>query len=235
MVHSAAERRPDVVEKDEAATEILNVTSTANISRLVREHGGSLLHISTDYVFDGTKPPYKPSDEPNPLNKYGKSKLAAEQSVTRNFPSAIILRVPILYGDVESLDESAVTVLFKSVRDVSKEAKMSDYEVRYPTDVADVAFVCRQLAERRMSDSSIKGVFHWSGPDCMTKYQMAVAMATTFGMSSGHLVPDKEPSKSAPRPYNSHLDSSDLQEMGIGRKTPFRDGIVRVLKDFVPK
>lgn len=235
VIHSAAERRPDVVEKDEAATEILNVTATGNIARIVKEQGGSLLHISSDYVFDGTKPPYKPSDEPNPLNKYGKSKLAAERVVVENFPSALILRLPVLYGKVESLDESSVTVLFKAVQNSSKQAMMSDYELRYPTDVADVAFVCRQLAERRVTDPSIKGVFHWSGADSMTKYQMAMAMAELFKLSSSHLVADKEPSKGAPRPYNSQLDSSDLEQMGIGRKTAFTEGIVRALKNFVSK
>ena len=235
VVHSAAERRPDVVEKDEAATEILNVAASGTIARLVKERGGGLLHISSDYVFDGTKPPYKPNDEPNPLNKYGKSKLAAEQAVVQNYPSALILRLPVLYGSVESLDESSVTVLLKVVQNSSKQSKMSDYELRYPTDVADVAFVCRQLAERRLTDPSIKGVFHWSGPDCMTKYQMATAMAELFCLSSDHLVADKEPLKGAPRPYNSHLDSSDLEQMGIGRKTSFRDGIVKALKDFVSK
>jgi S-adenosylmethionine synthetase len=128
-----------MVEKDEAATEILNVTASASIARLVNDQGGALLHISSDYVFDGTKPPYKPNDEPNLLNEYGKSKLAAEQAVVQNYPSALILRLPVLYGNVESLDESSVTVLLKAVRDSSKQSKMSDYELRYPTDVADVA------------------------------------------------------------------------------------------------
>lgn len=233
VVHSAAERRPDVFEKNEAVMEILNVETSGNIARLVKERGGTLLYISSAYVFDGTKPPYKPSDEPNPLNKYGRSKLAGERAVVENFPSALILRIPALYGHVESLDECSVTALYKAVRNRSKQAIVSDYELRCPTDSSDVAFVCCQLAERRLSDPSIKGVFHWSGPDCMTNYQMATSMAELFNVPSDHLVADKEPAKGAPRPYNSQLDSSALEQMGIGRKTLFRDGIVRALKDLV--
>ena len=66
-----------------------------------------MVYISTDYVFDGTSPPYKPLDEPNPLNEYGKSKLEGEQVMHHS--EGAILRVPILYGDVEYLKESAVT------------------------------------------------------------------------------------------------------------------------------
>ncbi|XP_062500807.1 methionine adenosyltransferase 2 subunit beta-like [Corticium candelabrum] len=110
---------------------------------------------------------------------------------------------------------------------------MADYELRCPTDVSDVALVCRQLAERRMGDSSVKGIFHRSGPDCMTKYQMAMAMADVFGLSCGHVVADREPSVDARRPFNSRLDTTELEQMGIGKKTGFREGIARAVKEFL--
>ena len=233
VVHSAAERHVDVIEKEfDSARELLNVTVPGHIAQLMKKQGGGLLLISTGYVFDGTKPPYKPSDRPNPLNKYGRTKLAAERVVVDNYSSSLILRVPALYGKVEFLSESSVTSLLKAVQNSSKQTKVSDYELRCPTDVADVALVCRQLTEKRITNPSIKGVFHWSGPDCMTNYQMATTMAKLFKLSSDHLVADKEPAKGATRPYNSQLDSSDLELMGIGRKTSFKDGIVRALEDF---
>ena len=114
LIHSAAERRPDIVENDERTCTKMNVGVTKALVEAINELNSDretpdhfMVYISTDYVFDGTSPPYKPLDEPNPLNKYGKSKLEGEQVMHHS--EGAILRVPILYGDVEYLKESAVT------------------------------------------------------------------------------------------------------------------------------
>lgn len=116
LIHSAAERRPDVVENDEETCMKMNVGVTKALASAINELNSDaevpehfMLYISTDYVFDGSSPPYKPLDETNPLNKYGKSKLAGEQVMQVYHPDGGILRVPILYGNVEYLKESAVT------------------------------------------------------------------------------------------------------------------------------
>ena len=109
VVHSAAERRPDVVGTKELETEALNIQATENIAKYTNNIGGFLLYISTDYVFDGTSPPYTVRSQPNPLNKYGKTKLEGELKTTAHCERHAILRVPILYGDIEQVGESAVT------------------------------------------------------------------------------------------------------------------------------
>ena len=109
VIHSAAERRPDVVEKKEEETKMLNVDATRTIAEASAKANAFFLYISTDYVFDGTNPPYKPTDKPNPLNKYGQSKLDGENVTLEFLPRSGVLRVPILYGPVEHIHESAVT------------------------------------------------------------------------------------------------------------------------------
>ena len=112
VIHSAAERRPDVVENGEEETKKLNVIATRTIADAAAKANAFLLYISTDYVFDGTSPPYKPTDKPNPLNKYGQSKLDGENVTLEFLPRSGVLRVPVLYGPVEHLHESAVTGIF---------------------------------------------------------------------------------------------------------------------------
>ena len=114
VVHSAAERRPDVVGTKELETEALNVEATENIAKFTDKIGGFLVYISTDYVFDGTSPPYTVDSQPNPLNKYGKTKLEGELKTAAHCARYAILRVPILYGDVQQVGESAVTGRFDS-------------------------------------------------------------------------------------------------------------------------
>jgi len=66
----------------------------------------------------------------------------------------------------------------------------------------------------------------------MTKYDMAVVMATVFGLPTDHIESDKAPSGGAPRPFNSHLDCARVKSLGFGYTTPFKDGIMDVLRPF---
>ncbi len=84
VVHSAAERSPDVVEKQEGQARKINVDASSNIASICDEIGAYMIYLSTDYVFDGKNPPYKPGDKPNPLNKYGQSKLDGEVAVQKH-------------------------------------------------------------------------------------------------------------------------------------------------------
>lgn len=234
IVHSAAERRPDVVEKQPENTRQINVDSTRYICEAAATADAWVLFISTDYVFDGTKPPYKTTDEPNPLNKYGASKLEGEKVTLQVSEDNGVLRLPILYSEVRDLDESAVTCLFPKVKDTSKTCVMLDYERRFPTNCEDIAYVVRELAEKRLQDKSIKGIFHWSGDENMTKYDMAVTMATVFGIPTSHIEADKTPATGAKRPYNTQLDCSRIEQLGIVKRTKFAEEIKKVLSPFYP-
>ncbi|XP_069051446.1 methionine adenosyltransferase 2 subunit beta isoform X2 [Lepisosteus oculatus] len=187
IVHCAAERRPDVVETQTEAATQLNVNAAATVAK--ESAGMFLIHISTDYVFDGRDPPYAENDPPNPLNLYGKTKLEGEREVLRHNPGAAVLRVPVLYGAVEKTEESAVTVLLDKVQNGAASCGVDHCQQRFPTYVNDVASVCRQLADRRLQDPSIQGIFHFSGKEQMTKYEIACAIADAFNLPSSHLIP----------------------------------------------
>jgi sorting nexin-1/2 len=101
IVHTAAERRPDVVENSPEASRVLNVEVPSHLAKWCKERGDAcplLINISTDYVFDGTTPPYKVDDAPNPLNAYGMSKWQGEKGVAENGKPgrAASMRVPVL-------------------------------------------------------------------------------------------------------------------------------------------
>lgn len=101
IIHTAAERRPDVVSKDPQRANLLNVDVPAHLAKYCNEGLESeplFINISTDYVFDGNNPPYKVNDDCNPLNDYGTSKLLGEREIEKNGRKgrATSLRVPIL-------------------------------------------------------------------------------------------------------------------------------------------
>jgi S-adenosylmethionine synthetase len=102
IIHCAAERRPDVAAQDPSKALKLNVKCTKHLAMEAKKRGIYLIYISTDYVFDGLDPPYKEDDAPNPINFYGKSKWLGEQEVLNHCDTAMILRVPVLYGPTVS-------------------------------------------------------------------------------------------------------------------------------------
>ncbi len=227
IIHCAAERKPDVSQKDPEGTIKLNVRATEQLARIAEKLGSWILYMSTDYVFDGTKPPYTPESKPNPLNFYRESKLNGEKAIWKLTNSACVLRVPILYGSVESLEECPVTVIAKNLQSNTPQ-KMDNWAIRYPTHVEDVSYVIRQIIENK-----IRGTYHWSGNEAFTKYQMAIVMAEIIGMSKDNIIPDENPPQGAPRPKDSHLNCSDLESLGIGKRTPFNEGIKKVLDTFI--
>lgn len=237
IIHSAAERRPDVSEKDPEGTRRLNVEATAAIAAWAKRNDAYLIYISSDYVFDGTRPPYTPDAPTCPINTYGQSKLDGEHAIRDAGAMAAFLRVPILYGSVESLAESSVTVLAQNMlkaRGTGKKLPMDHWAIRYPTLTDDVAVVLRQMVERQFARDDMTGIFHWSGSEPMTKYDMALVFAKLIGFDPEQLVPDMTPSGSAaPRPKDCHLDSSLLESLGMGRRTPFAVAVPRILSSFL--
>ncbi|XP_013390060.1 methionine adenosyltransferase 2 subunit beta-like [Lingula anatina] len=232
IIHSAAERRPDMVEKQEEQTKNLNVMATKNLCQAAVKNNAWLLYMSTDYVFDGKSPPYSVDAKPNPLNKYGQSKLDGEKVVLECNKDFGILRVPILYGELEFIKESAVTELFTKLTDTSKSFVVSDYEQRHPTHTRDVAKVIRQMLEKKLEGQALSGVFHWSGNEKMTKYGMICTMASVFNLPHSHIQGDNQPTAGAPRPYDAELDSSRLQSLNIGSYTLFGKGVHECLEPF---
>jgi dTDP-4-dehydrorhamnose reductase len=232
ILHTAAERHPDASQQDPEGTRRLNVEATRALGHWAARHHALLVYISTDYVFDGTNPPYRPLDKPHPVNAYGESKLAGETALLEESPGdSVILRVPILFGPCSDWGESAVTVLAKKMLAAPAGAslRMDDWATRYPTFTPDVAIVLRQIAERGIADSSFRGIYHWSGSEPFTKYGMTRVMAKTVGFDTSRLVPDPDPPAGAPRPKDAHLDTAALEALGIGRRTPFAAAVAAVL------
>ncbi len=235
IVHCAAERRIDRCEKDPQSRR-LNVDVTRLLSRLARVHGAWLLFISTDYLFDGTSPPYREGDATNPLNEYGRQKRDAGIAAREEDWGCGVLRVPLLYGPVETLDESGVSAILAQLLDQSKPVALDNWQIRCPTLVDDVADVCRQLAEAKMLHCGLSGVFHFSGPDSLTKWQMAQVIAAELGLKQSEIshVSAAEAKPDPLRPHNAQFDCTTLKLMDISKQTPFAVG-VKCLAPWVAK
>uniref|UniRef100_T1JJJ9 Translation factor GUF1 homolog, mitochondrial n=1 Tax=Strigamia maritima TaxID=126957 RepID=T1JJJ9_STRMM len=232
IIHSAAQRAPDQVDKNFEAAAELNVHATQNLARIAAIKTIPMMFISTDYVFDGNNPPFKDTDKPNPTNKYGLTKLEGEKITMDASSDNIVLRIPVLYGPVESPEESAVTCLLQNLLKKTPQ-KISDYEIRWPAHTSDIANICFQIIERKLKEPSVRGIYQWSGKEGMTKYKMIQVISQELSLNSDHIIPDKEINPGVPRPFNCQLDTSKLENLGIGHHTLFSNGIIDCLKKFI--
>ena len=207
VIHLAAERNPDVCENNHLKTVKLNVESSRRLASLCKKYNSWLLYMSTDYVFDGSNPPYEVDDKTRPLNFYGDSKLKGEEAVLSELSSACILRVPVLYGGVENLGESAVTSIAKSLLS-KEEVSVDHWAIRYPTLVDDVGRTIEMMLKVLPS-----GIFHYSASESMTKYEILKIMASELNLPFDHAKPVPGKPAGAPRPYNCQLSVSALKEI----------------------
>jgi S-adenosylmethionine synthetase len=225
VIHMAAERHPDIVHRQPEQTQFLNIGATAKLSEACQRCGAWLIFLSTDYVFDGTQPPYTVGDVPNPLSTYGKQKLEGERIVLQD-RNAAVLRVPLLFGQINYYKESSVTALYEEV--VQGLDKADHTQKRYPTCTDDVARVIKKMVEVHCRGKVLCGVFHWQSDECFTKYDMVQTIAELKGIDASAVIADMSVPRH-PRPMDSRLDCGRLvQELEIDPmhfRTPFRDAL----------
>ncbi|KAJ7598993.1 hypothetical protein C8J56DRAFT_915607 [Mycena floridula] len=218
IIHAAAERRPDVAEKNPNGAVALNAQVPAHLASLAKDLNATLIYISTDYVFDGENAPYLTSSKTNPLQLYGKTKRDGEEAVlSSDGTKAIVLRVPVLYGPTSANSESAVNILLDVVQDQSgKQYKMDHYATRYPTNVIDIGNFLVKLIDLKRT---VPPIIHLSSPEPYTKYEICLVFAQILSLPHQHIIPDAEPPTgpgATTRPRDCQLYTKETEDLGIG-------------------
>jgi len=215
VIHCAAERRPDAFKEEggAAAAVKLNQDVPGQLAQICRDNDATLVYISTDYVFDGRNPPYKPGSEANPLQEYGITKLAGEKAVLGvSGAKVVVIRVPVLYGPAPKNSDTAVNILLDVVQDQSgKTYKMDDYAQRYPTNVLDIASFLVRLSDL---DKPLPRVVHYSASECLTKYSMCEIFGKILDLPINHIIRDSSvPADAVARPRDCHLSTEETAEL----------------------
>ena len=228
----AANRFPDKCDQQPDLARKLNVEATQALAAATASRGIFLIYISTDYVFPGRpgEAPYEADAKTEPPNLYGETKRDGETvvlEVTREKRTGVVLRIPVLYGKARENAESAVNTLVDAVwkaQDKDASVKMDDWSQRYPTNTEDVARVCRDVAVKYLgaSDrSSLPRILQFSSEDRTTKYGMCQVFAEILGVPLPGMVRVTEGAKpgEVQRPYDTHLSTKALRELGISVDT----------------
>ncbi|MDF5756749.1 SDR family oxidoreductase [Spongiactinospora sp. TRM90649] len=210
VVNCVGERRPEVWAGAPARARRLNVAAARLIAQGAHDHGARLLHISSDYVFDGRNPAYRTDAPRNPVNAYGRWKRLAEDAVRSLCPEATILRLPVLYGRAEYATETNLTQIASQLS-AGCDMELDDDCVRYPTHANEAAEVCRWIAGAQLQGRYLGSVCHWSAEQGFTKYEMVVMIARRFGLPAVHVRAGQADTAGGDRPVDCRLDCGDLR------------------------
>ena len=166
-INAAAYTHVDGAEANKELAYAINATAVETLAKVCKQHGCWLIHISTDYVFDGTLDrPYTPSDTPNPLNVYGASKLAGEQAIEVVGSTHSIVRTSWLYSQYGN---SFYTKLLAQL-DAGKTLRVTADQKGCPTRAEDLAaHLLTGIASQQLS----KGISHFCGNEIMTWLDLA--------------------------------------------------------------
>ncbi|THD73084.1 MAG: dTDP-4-dehydrorhamnose reductase [Bradyrhizobium sp.] len=229
LINAAGYTAVDKAESDRDAAYALNQFAPRLLAEISAAHRVPFIHLSTDYVFDGTKPtPYKPADPIGPLNIYGASKAAGESAVLSANPAAVILRTAWVYSDIGSNFVKRMLEL-GAERD---ELRIVDDQLGNPTFADDIADACLRIASHeKLRTGAAGGIYHFAGRGEVTWFGFAGAIFDGARLRGRRtpaalvaITTDQYPTP-ARRPANSRLDCT-LTEATFGIATqPWEAGL----------
>ncbi|HRP55057.1 SDR family oxidoreductase [Agriterribacter sp.] len=178
IIHAAAMAQPDACELSKEACYDTNVNATRYFTDAAEAVNAKMIYISTDFIFSGNDGPYRETDDPMPVNYYGETKLAGEQIVRQSRINWAIARTVLVYGNILSGTRSNIVTWVKENLEKGNPIKVVSDQIRTPTYVEDLARGIQLIIEKNAT-----GVYHISGREILTPYEMAVQVADYFGLS----------------------------------------------------
>ena len=209
VFNTAAITNVDLCEQEKDLCDKTNVKAVKYLADLCLEINAHLIHISTDFIFDGNDGPYSEDDIPFPLSYYGQSKLDSENILKSHKCKWTILRTIVLFGVAKNLTKSNIVLWAKEQLENSKVINIIDDEFRAPTLADDLAYACIYAAKNK-----VFGVYHTSGKDIMSIYDMVISIANYFKLDKNlvNRISSKELNQVANRPKKTGFVLEKAQE-----------------------
>lgn len=182
IINTAAMTNVDVCEVQQEKCDDLNVNAVKYLSEISTKINAHLIHISTDFIFDGENGPYSENDIPNPLSYYGLSKLKSETLLLESECRWTVLRTIIVFGVAEHLSKENIVLWAKKALEKGDSLNIIDDQFRSPTLAEDLADACILSFKKKKF-----GVYNASGKDIMSIYSMVERIAKYYNYSTNQL------------------------------------------------
>lgn len=222
VIHAAAMTQVDQCETERERCWQANVTGVANIIDACTQTASHLVHVSTDFIFDGTHGPLDETAIPNPVNFYGESKLAGEKLIQESSIGWAILRTVLVYGVTPDMSRSNIVLWVKKSLEDGKRINVVNDQWRTPTLAEDLAMGCYLAASQKA-----KGIYHISGSEMMTPYDIAIATANFFNLDASLITSANSSTFTQPAkrpPKTGFIVTKAQRELGY-KPHSFKDGL----------
>ncbi len=229
VINTASVTNVDRCETEKELAWQVNVKGVENLARACQKTGSKIVHISTDYVFDGKNGPYSEEDPTNPLSWYGKTKLEGEQITLNCSKENIVVRTMVLYGWQPMVRPNFVTWVIKSLQ-AGKFIRVVTDQWGNPTYADDLAGALLKLCA-----SGATGLYHFAGGEFLSRWQMAIEIARKFDLNTELITPiiTSELNQPAPRPLRSGLKTKKIGRLLGVRPLSFREGLNHLAEQMV--
>jgi dTDP-4-dehydrorhamnose reductase len=204
VVHAAAMADPDACERDPDRATAVNARASETIARLCRRRGLPLVVVSTDLVFDGSRPNWREDDPPAPLMVYGRTKLEGERAALAEHAGAAVARVALVCGRGHGPHGTSSEAVAWGLRS-GRRLRLYTDQFRTPVDAQSAA-----VALARLIETGARGVFHLGGAERVSRHELGTRTARLLGLEAQGIeaVTSVEHPAGAPRPADVSLDSS---------------------------
>lgn len=183
IIHTAAMTNVDACEEQPEACDLVNRQAVYMLAKASQVNGAHFQLLSTDFVFDGEAGPYKETDQPHPLSVYARSKYEAERLLQEvNGLNYSVVRTIIVYGQGEQLSRSNLILWAKEALQEGKPLNIVDDQFRAPTWADDLAWACVRICELDQT-----GIFHISGPETLSIYDIVLRVAAYYKLPTEHI------------------------------------------------
>lgn len=201
IINSAAYTDVDACETHKTQAWATNVGGVKNLARACKKHGAKVVHLSTDYIFDGQNGPYSEDDSPHPVSFYGETKLESEKVIQESGIDFIIVRTNVLYGLGKNVKKNFLLWLLEKLS-AGEKLKIVDDQFNNPTLADNLSECILEMVERNLS-----GIFHIGGAEYLSRYDFALKVAEEFGFEKAEITPIKTESleQKAKRPSKGGL------------------------------
>ena len=224
IINTAAMTQVDDCEVDKQACDLLNVSVVEWLAEISDNINAHLIHLSTDFIFDGMKGNYKETDEPNPLSYYGLSKLKSEEVLINSKIDYTILRTILVFGKVYDMSRSNIVLWVKSMLEKGKEITIVDDQYRSPTFVEDLALTCKIAMDKRA-----RGIYNISSNELLSVYEIVQQIADVFLLDKKLIKPISSSTlnQTALRPAKTGFDLSKTNRVLEFYPESFKESLQR--------
>lgn len=225
VINTAAMTNVDACEQDKEGCDKLNVDAVEYLIKACKQHSCHLVHLSTDFIFDGKDGPYREEAIPKPLSYYGESKLKAEKLIENSSLNFSILRTVLVYGVAEAMSRSNIVLWAKGALEKQQHINVVDDQYRTPTLAEDLADGCILAAKQKA-----QGIYNISGEGYMSILELVWQVAEFWKLDKSLVTAVSSNTLSQPAkrpPKTGFILEKAKSELGYKPHT-FKEGLALV-------